>query len=55
MKADKVIQKHFKLLLSGYQNNFETSLRGNDFIFDCVFICHKINLNCCGSYIHSSD
>ena len=34
-------------------------MKGSDFIFDCVnllyYKCHKINLNCGGSYIDSPD
>ena len=41
-----------------YQNNIE-SMRGSDFVFDYVHLmyykCHKINLNCGGSYIDSPD
>ena len=37
----------------------ETSIRGNGFMFDCAYLlyykCHKINLNCVGSYIDSTD
>ena len=51
-KADKV----FKSLLNRYQNNLETSMRGSDFIFDCVHLLYyklqKINLNR-GSYLDS--
>ena len=39
VKADEVIEKHFKSLLNRYQNNFETSARGSDFIFDCILYC----------------
>ena len=34
--VDEVIEKRFKSLLSRYQNNLETLMRGSDFIFDCV-------------------
>ena len=37
-KADEVIEKLFESLLSRYQNNVETSMRGSDFIFDCVYL-----------------
>ena len=34
-------------------------MRGSDFVFDYVellyYNCHKINLKCGGSYIHSPD
>ena len=35
-KADKVIEKHFELLLNKYQIELETSMRDSDFIFSCV-------------------
>ena len=58
-KVEEVIQKLFKSLLNRYLNNLETSMRGCDFIFDCVLLlyykCHKINPNRSGSYIDSSD
>ena len=58
-KVEEVIQKLFKSLLNRYLNNLETSMRGSDFIFDCVLLlyykCHKINPNRSGSYIDSSD
>ena len=37
-KADEVIEKLFESLLSRCQNNVETSMRGSDFIFDCVYL-----------------
>ena len=40
-----------------YQIGLETSMKGSDFIFDCVnslyYKCHKIDLNRGGSYIDS--
>ena len=58
-KADEVIERPFKSLLNRYQNNLETSISGSDFIFDCVnllyYKCHKINLDCSGSYRDSPD
>ena len=45
--ANEVVDEVFKSLLSRYQNNIETSMRGSDFIFDLVqllyYKCHKIN------------
>ena len=42
-----------------HQIGLVTSLKGSDFIFDCVYLlyyqCHKINLNPGGSYRDSSD
>ena len=47
----------FQSLLSSYQIGLETSMRGSDFIFDCVnllyYKCHKINIKHGGSYIDS--
>ena len=54
----KLSKKLFESLLFRYQTGLET-LRGSDYIFDCVnllyYKCHKINLNHGGSYIHYSD
>ena len=53
-KADKVIEEIFKSLLSRYQIGLEKSMKGSDFIFDCVYLlyykCHKMNPNNSGSY-----
>ena len=58
-KADKFIEELLQSLLSRYQIGLETSMRGNDFIFDCVHLlyhkCHKINFENGGSYIDSPD
>ena len=35
-EADKIIEKLFLSLLSTYQIGLETSMKGSDFIFDCV-------------------
>ena len=46
-KADEVIEELFQSLLSWNQTGLETSVRGSDFVFDCVHLlnhkCHKIN------------
>ena len=46
-KAHEVIEELFQSLLSRYQIGLETSMKGSDFIFDCVNLsywkCHKIN------------
>ena len=46
-KADEVIVELFKSLIKKYQIGLETSMRGSDFIFDCVCLlyynCHKIH------------
>ena len=48
-KADEVIKELFESLLHRYQIGLKTSMKGSDFIFDCVnfldYKCHKINLN----------
>ena len=57
--ANEVVNELFESLLLIYQDNSETSMRGDDFIFDSVqlmyYKCHKINLKRGGSYIVSSD
>ena len=35
-KADEAIKNLSKLLLNKYQSNLKTSMRGSDFISDCV-------------------
>ena len=35
---DKVFEKRFKSLLHRYHIELETSMRGSDFIFDCVHL-----------------
>ena len=46
--ADKVIEELLELILNRYQNGLETSMKGSDFIFDCVHLlyykCHKIEI-----------
>ena len=58
-KADEVIEELFDSHIKKYQIGLEKSIRGTNFIFDCVHLlyykCHKINLNCCGSNLHSPD
>ena len=54
-----IVDKLFKSLLSNYQSNLETSMRGSNFIFDSMQILyykyHKVNFSCDGSYIDSPD
>ena len=54
-QSDEVIQELFESPLFRYQIELESSMKGSDFIFDCVnllhYKCHKINLNRVGSYI----
>ena len=44
-KADEVTKKLPKLIINRYQNISEISMRGSDFIFDCInllyYKCHK--------------
>ena len=58
LEADEVIEKLFESVKNWYQNNIE-SMRYSEFAFDYVHLlyykCHKINLNCGGSYIDSLD
>ena len=53
--ADEVTRELFELLLNRYQIGLETPTRGNNFIFDYVYLlyykCHKLNLDRDGSYI----
>ena len=57
-KADEVIKQIFDSLTNRYQINLE-SMKSSEFVFDYVqllyYKCHKINPNCCGSYIDSPD
>ena len=57
--ANEVVNKVFESLLSIYQIDLETSMRGSDFISSSVqllyYKCHKINFKCGGSYIDSPD
>ena len=49
-EADEVLKKHFDSL----KNNLE-SMRGLSSNTLLYYKCHKINLNCDGSYIDSPD
>ena len=48
-KTDKVTEDFLESPSSRYQIGLEESMRGSDFIFNCVnllhYKCHKINLN----------
>ena len=48
-KADEVIKLLFESPLCRYQIGLDTSMKGDHFIFDCVYLLyyefHKINLN----------
>ena len=54
-----IIDELFKTLLSRYQDNLETRMEGNEFVFDSVqlldYRCHGINVRRGGSYITSPD
>ena len=58
-KADKVIKELFELLIYRFQTGIKTSMKGTDFIFDCVNLlhsgCHKINISRGGPYIDPPD
>ena len=45
--ANEVLNELFESLLSRYQDNLETSMRGSEFIFDLVqlvyYKCQKVN------------
>ena len=55
-EADEVIKELFDSLKNRYRNDLE-SVKCSEFAFDYVqllyYKCHKINLNCAGSYIYS--
>ena len=57
--VNDVVDELFKTPLSRYQNNFETSMRRSNFIFDPVqllyYKCHKVNFRRGGSYVDSPD
>ena len=58
-KAYKVTEEPSESVLSGYQTSLEQSMKGSDFIFNCVNLLHyqhhEINLNCGGSCMYSPD
>ena len=53
--ADEVIEERFESLFKRYQIGMETSMKGSDFIFDCVNLLYsnfrKINTKHGGLYI----
>ena len=57
--ANEVIGELFEKLLSRYKICLDTTMRGSDFIFDCVNLkyhkCLKINFKCSVSYTDSLD
>ena len=56
---NEVVDELFEPLCSRYQENLETSMRGNYFIFDSVQLMYynfyKVNFRRGGSYIDSPD
>ena len=58
-KEDEVIKELFHFFLSRYQHELETSMKSNDFIFDCAHLlyykCHKINFKRGGSHTDFPD
>ena len=56
-ETDEVIKEIFVSVLQKYQKGLEESMKGSEFIYDWVDLlhskCHKISLNCGGSYIGS--
>ena len=57
-EVDEVMNELFDLLKNRYQNNLEP-MKCSKFVFDYIHLfyykCHKINLNCGGSYISYPD
>ena len=57
-EVDEVMKELFDSPKNRYQNNLELT-KGSEFVFDYVnllyYKCRKINPNCVGSYIDSSD
>ena len=55
---DEADAQHFDSLKNRYQRNLE-SIKCSEFVFDYLqllyYIYRKINCNCSGSYINSSD
>ena len=58
-ETDKIIEELLESLLQRYQEGLEESMRGSEFIFDCVdalyYNINKISLNRGGSYIDSPE
>ena len=47
-KADEVIEELFQSLFSRYQIESQASMKGSDFVFNCIHLwyykCHRMNL-----------
>ena len=58
-ETDEIIEKPFKSLLQRYQKVLEESMRGNEYVYDSVYLLyhrlHKISLNRGRSYIDSPE
>ena len=58
-KTDEVIENPFEPFINRYEIGLHSSMRGSNFIFDCVHLlyyrCDKINFKLGGSYIDSPD
>ena len=58
-KTDQVIQEPIESLFPRYQIGLGISMKGSNFIFDCVSLlyykCNETNLDRSGSYINSLD
>ena len=56
-ERNEIIEELFYSFLQTYQKGLEESMKGSEFVFESVdllhYECHKINLNCDGSYIDS--
>ena len=57
-ETDEIIEKFFKYVLQRYQERSEEWMKGNEFVFDSVYLLnyklHKVSLNRSGSYIDFS-
>ena len=58
-ETDEIIEELFKSLLQKCKEGLEESMRGSEFIFDCVDVLfynlNKISLSRGGSYIDSPE
>ena len=56
-KTDEIIEELFKSFLQTYQEGLEESMRGSEFVYDCVddlyYNLNKVSLSRGGSYIDS--
>ena len=58
-KTDEFVEEPIESLFPRYQAGLGISIKGSNFIFDCLSLLYckrnKINLDCSGSYINSLD